>query len=177
MKHHKPQPTWFNVTPGQEPMPRKSVAALIRMGRKFGRVVQLAGCGKRKQYFLEHFQLIVNVNRADPPPDPFSLSMRLTHGYTNGWSHLDKWHDMGTARIVDMGKRRQREESYSQTQILEVNAPGYRPQNIMRALYETLRFGCCCEHDCCGHYFGGASRIRPLGGNRYAVLIRASMNV
>lgn len=177
MKHHKPNTSWFNITPGQEPITRKNVAALIRMGRKSGRVIPLDGLGKRKQYFLEHFQIIVNVDRADPPPEPFSLSTRITHRYNVGWSHLDKWHDMGTARVVDMGKRRESEETYRQTQIIEVKAPGYRPRNIMRALRETLSFGCRCEHDCCGHYFGGPTHIRPLGKDLYAVIIKASMNV
>lgn len=179
MKHHKPTPSWFMLTPQADDLPRKSLAALFRLGRKHGRVVRLLGLGKRKQYLLEHFQLVVNVPRADPPPDPFSLSCRLTHRYNTGWNHLDKWHDIGQARIVDLGKRRDEDhgESYRQLQVIEVKAPGYRPRNVIRALHETLRFGCRCEHDCCGHYFGGASRIRPLGKNRYAVLIRASMNV
>lgn len=179
MKHHKPTPSWFALTPQADQIPRKSLAMLFRMARKNGRVVQMLGHGIRKQYFLESLQLVVNVPRANPAPDPFSLSVRLTHRYNTGWSSLDKWHDIGEARIVDLGKRRDEDhgESYRETQIIEVKAPGYRPRNIVRALYETLKFGCRCEHDCCGHYFGGASRIRPLGKDRYAVLIRASMNV
>lgn len=112
-----------------------------------------------------------------PDSTPFDLSMRLTYGYNSGWSHLDKWHDMGNARIIAAGKHRESHDSFRQLQIVQVDAPGYRPRNVMRALRETMSFGCRCEHDCCGHHFGGPVRMRKLRGNRYAVLISGHMNV
>jgi hypothetical protein len=183
MKHHKPQPTWHVVKDSDDSLSRKLLAAFLRMARKDGRVFCVANAADtwrkpaHRRYFLPKFNALVEVPKAAPAPDPFSLSMRLTYGYNSGWSHLDKWHDMGSARIVDLGKHREDFDSFRQVQIVQVDAPGYRPRNVMRALRETMSFGCRCEHDCCGHFFGGPARIRPLAGNRYAVLMSGHRNV
>ena len=31
--------------------------------------------------------------------------------------------------------------------------------DIISALHDLVRHGCSCEHDCCGHYHGGAEEI------------------
>ena len=103
--------------------------------------------------------------------------MRLTHGYNSGWSHLDKWHSLGEARVIANGKRRENFDSYRLLQIVEVIAPGYRHKNVIRALQETMSYGCRCEHDCCGHFSGYPARIRKLKTGKYAVMMSGSRNV
>jgi hypothetical protein len=173
MKHNKPLPKFSPAPDPSQDLDRKALAWLLRSSRHDGGLVRI---GKRR-YFLPKFKIIVDSPKPPPAPEPFSISMRLTHGYVTGWNHLDRWHHLGEARVVDCGKSREDDESFRQTQIIEVNAPGYRPRNIMRAIDATMRFGCRCEHDCCGHYFGGATKIRKLPGNRYAVVVAGSRNI
>lgn len=103
--------------------------------------------------------------------------MRLTYGYNSGWSHLDKWHDLGEATVVAVGKPRESQDSYRQVQIVEVACPGYRPRNVVRALESTMVRSCRCQHDCCGHVQSSPAKIRPLGKDRYAVLMSGYRNV
>ncbi len=110
-------------------------------------------------------------------PTPFPLSMRLTYGYNSGWSHLDKWHELGEATVVAVGKPRENHESFRQIQIVEVKSQGYRPRNIARALSATMTSGCRCQHDCCGHFQSSPARIRPLRNGRFAVLMSGYRNV
>jgi hypothetical protein len=114
-----------------------------------------------------------------PPPPPFALSVMLTHKYVTGWNHLDDHHDIGEAIVTQAKDRKwdERGESFRQSLVLDVNAPGYRPRNIMRAIADTMQHGCRCEHDCCGHVHSSVRRTRHLGGSRYAVVLSGCRNV
>lgn len=176
IRRSKPQGCGFTPVPStEEPIDRKSALFFLRTARAHGRhdIVRLSP----HHYYLRTAGIILHTPQAPPPPPPFHLSKRLTYHYTTGWDHLDKWHEMGTARIIREGKRREEDESMRVLQIVEVKAEGYRPANIIHALRDAMSFGCRCEHDCCGHFFGGPARIRKLRGNRYAVLLTASRNV
>ena len=36
---------------------------------------------------------------------------------------------------------------------------------IRAAVYDIMSVGCCCEHDCCGCWFGGVQSYRKQGRN------------
>jgi hypothetical protein len=42
---------------------------------------------------------------------------------------------------------------------------------------ETLRRGCYCEHDCCGHYFGGVNSITKIWDGKYIALAVYERNI
>lgn len=104
------------------------------------------------------------------------LSARLTWQYTQGWSHLEKWHVLGRFSVLLSRPRRVNGDSARQLIVVEVNAPGYRDANVRRAIHDTIRFACTCEHDCCGHWQGGAHKVRRLKENRYAVWVASYIN-
>jgi hypothetical protein len=156
---------------------RQKACECLRFERAKGKVHKLPS-----GYLLFSQEIFIKVPRAPRPkridnPDPFALSMRLTYGYNSGWSHLDKWHDMGNAKVTHAAKTREDDYSFSQLLILEVDAPGYRPRNVMRAIHETMVSGCRCEHDCCGHIQSSPSKVRPLRNGTYAVLLTGYRNV
>jgi hypothetical protein len=112
---------------------------------------------------------------------PFALCMRLTHGYQARYSYLEKSHNMGECQVIAGRERKwdRHGESFRQLLILSVNTGStpYRQRNIIRAIEDTMEFGgCACSHDCCGHISGGARKVRPLGGHRYAVIMSGSRN-
>lgn len=97
-----------------------------------------------------------------------TLSKRLTHKYASGWEYLDESLDIGTAR--PLGQKTMKEDGESKTvlALFLVNSKARVP-NVKAAFYDTLRSGCRCEHDCCGHWQGSVSKVRHLGNGLYVV--------
>jgi hypothetical protein len=172
----KPTPTLFRAWNSSEPITRDEAANLLRRERREGNAFRIS-----TGIVLSSQHLCLTIPKPPPPyvPHPFSLSMRLTHKYVTGWDSLDKWHDLGTAIVERLNPKRWYDggESYRQLQILKVDAHGYRPGNVMRAIEATLSSSCRCEHDCCGCVSSYALRIRPLCGDRYAVLMSGYRNI
>ena len=46
-------------------------------------------------------------------------------------------------------------------------------------IYDHFRFGCSCEHDCCGHWFGGAYKVRkdPRKKGEYTLRVISQRNI
>ena len=128
------------------------------------------------------------------------LDARLTHGYVTGWRHLDKYEQLGPAKIT-------RERSVmkelpdwedSEDRIVRRCAVTLAPETLAEAkrLYrsqrktagvtfsrwlcgqvgDTFDRGCRCEHDCCGHYqwYGQATRT---GRRTFVVYVSGSRNL
>ena len=97
-----------------------------------------------------------------------TLYKRLTHKYADGWSYLDKSLYIGTAR--SLGQKTMKEDGESKTvlALFLVNSKARVP-NVKEAFYDTLRSGCRCEHDCCGHWQSSVSKVRHLGNGLYVV--------
>jgi len=112
--------------------------------------------------------------------DQFTLSARLSYKYRTGWSHLDRWQEIGTARRVPTGRPARWDEngeSFRSLELLEVNAGTTRPENVKRAIGDTMQEGCRCEHDCCGHIQSSVYQVRRLDSNLYAVIIHGHRNL
>lgn len=164
-----------------EEITRIQAAIKLRLerSRPAGKVHKFPSCG----YILATQNCAVNCPKPPkpiPPPPPFSLARRLTHGYVNGWKDLEKWHDLGTGRVIRRKDAREDSDGgYSQLVIIEVepDAGKYRPRNIMRAIADTMQHGCRCEHDCCGHIQTHVARTRRLRDGRYAAIISGYPNI
>ena len=108
------------------------------------------------------------------------LSVRLTHRYRDGWSHLDESFSLGSAEVLPPSKQRRWNadgESFRQLLLVAVTSAA-RPANVIRALRSTFTHcGCRHDHDCCGCVFSAVTNVRPLGRSRYAVRISGGRNV
>lgn len=79
-----------------------------------------------------------------------TLSVRRTHQYNSGWSHLDEWQDIGTARHLGDQRRTTDHDSVRVSRIWSVSSTA-SAEDIRRALLDLETHGCTCDHDCCGH--------------------------
>lgn len=109
-----------------------------------------------------------------------TLSRRLTNKYNSGWSHLDEYEALGTAKILkERIKHDESGESFLQIVILEVNLEGgeQEPDEAKSAIADLFDRSCRCEHDCCGHVSTYASRVMKLGGTKYCAAVHGSRNI
>lgn len=174
-------PTIHTATTSPVEITRTAAAYHLRRERGEGKIINIRGASGYILTSQGMCLLCPRVKKPVPvePPRPFALSVLLTHKYVPGWDHLDKRHDLGSAidLRVKAAKWDDHGESCRQFLVLDVDAPRYRPRNIMRAIRDTMRRGCRCEHDCCGHIQSSVSRTRHLGGSRYAVVISGCRNI
>lgn len=105
-----------------------------------------------------------------------TLSKRLTYKYSSAYADLDRHiEDMGTARAL--GEKTIKRDAESRTTLgLFLVSSKFRPSNVKRAFYDTLRYSCRCEHDCCGCLQTSVSKVRHLGKGLYAVKLSSYVN-
>jgi hypothetical protein len=168
----RPDPSFHSYDPSGKKTPRKIAAGLLRYARSHSKVVRF----QAGHYLLENYG-ILKIPRRPPPGEWFDLHVRLTRKYRIGWDFLDKSHNLGEARIIKSGRDRSDHDGFRRCHLLEVRAPGYRPENIEKSIFDSMSFGCNCEHDCCGHFFGQPVKIRRLSPTRYAVIVSGSRNL
>ena len=87
------------------------------------------------------------------------LSKNVTRKYNPDYAHLDEWEKIGTATLWHQDRQFDEmeyspDDSYTQEVMAELNEP-YARADVEQALRDQMRWSCSCEHDCCGHYFGG----------------------
>ena len=105
------------------------------------------------------------------------LEIRRTFNYNAGWSHLDKWELIGTTRAMGVIREKNDGESFRRTQLFLVNSDASK-EDVRDALMERERFGCTCEHDCCGHFFGSATNARQVPNSKFWVVkLSGSRNI
>lgn len=97
-----------------------------------------------------------------------SLAKRETHNYTSAWKHLDRWSDIGEASVVAFGDESDPDsngEAGSGWSLVRIDRlePDFTVQDAIEALADEYSYGCKCEHDCCGHRFGGANGGQVVG--------------
>jgi hypothetical protein len=88
--------------------------------------------------------------------------LNVTRKYITSYSHLDNWEFIGQVEYFksdDYGDESYDEdESVRQDNLVIVYlAESHTREEAESALRDMARKGCNCEHDCCGHYFGGIS--------------------
>lgn len=162
---------------------RAAAASHLRRERREGKIFTMPSL---PGYVLTKQGALVTVPRAPRPrridnPHPMDLFVRLSHKYVDGWSYLDKSHNLGEGMVTHAKPKRWDASGDYCRQLLIVSpdetAARYRPINIIRAIRDSFTSACRCEHDCCGHVHSSPSRVRPMPGNRYAVLIDGCRNV
>jgi hypothetical protein len=106
------------------------------------------------------------------------LYQRETHTYTSGWSHLDQWEHIGTAKMLQQRMTREPDgHDDGGTYIAKVIAPrNLKGRDISRAIANSLGGSSCRhEHDCCGCPSTSAS-VKRTSPREYSVHLRVSFN-
>jgi hypothetical protein len=185
----KPTPTRTTSTDATHDITRERAAYMLRYERAEGKIVRFHHSKTlsphKAGYMLANLSAFISIPHAErppvvPTPEAFTLSARLSHKYVNGWSNLDRWHYIGDARPIPTGRASRWDEngeSFRRFELLEVNAGNTRPDNVKRAIMDTMQTGCRCEHDCCGHVQSYVSAVRRLDSNLYAATVRGYRNV
>jgi hypothetical protein len=118
-----------------------------------------------------------------------TLSIRRSHGYISAYSHLDKWEDIGTSKVI----RRYVEDNAEELPhgdlpgiSLEIEVTRYRDgdtphtrADIRQALHDCFSGSRCrCEHDCCGCVTTSVSHCHPINrkGTRWMLVLDRCRN-
>lgn len=103
---------------------------------------------------------------------------RTTRRYNPDYAYLDNWEALSWSwselRFNNV-YRYDDDDGYTQLQHILIKGDA-----ILEDVYEVLRDnnlrGCSCEHDCCGHYFGGVRGVTRLNDHEYIIESSYSRN-
>jgi hypothetical protein len=113
----------------------------------------------------------------------FTLYIRNTEQFRDGWSQLDDWQNIGTAKVLarrNIVQDNEHHTGYNWTERVVVpraTLVRYGARAVERAIGSTLTYSHCRhEHDCCGclSYSGYATY---KGGREFLVRGCASRNI
>jgi hypothetical protein len=113
----------------------------------------------------------------------FAGYRRLTHTYSEGWSHLDKHEYVGEFKLLNSPRHMpptlsEAESGDQGTYLMAVSAPrGVKNKVISEVLQDEFTSGCRCEHDCCGHIQRSAGVPRKTNRRTWIVPVRVYRNV
>lgn len=105
------------------------------------------------------------------------LYVLLTRKYNPDYKHLDNHEFVGTMTYGSDPTRPDTSDNSYECNVtehyiarVEPVSPHIRVSVIKKAIEDHFRTGCSCEHDCCGHSFGGVRQIKYLGdGHLYSI--------
>jgi hypothetical protein len=106
------------------------------------------------------------------------LYQRMTNTYASGWSHLDDWQHLGTAKMLQPRMTAEGNGYDEGGQYLaKVIAPRHlKGQDLTRAIENTIEGSSCThEHDCCGCPTTHA-RVTRTSSREYSVFYRVFFN-
>lgn len=119
-----------------------------------------------------------------------NIYKRVTHGYRIGYDHLNDHVFVAVGKMLKPKVVEYDDDGTGYTQHTIVTLSGAQKRAIearhgkgirhwvARAIEDSLDYGCCCEHDCCGHTQTYATATPVPGKPReYRVEIRNYMNV
>ena len=114
--------------------------------------------------------------------DEITLSVRKTRKYNDGWSHLDTWDEIGTAKVLkSKSKTRDSSDSHRSIVLLEVTRydglPVVTDDDVREAILDSIQQSCRHEHDCCGCLNGGADYVRKVGDNKFVAVCNYYRNI
>lgn len=109
-----------------------------------------------------------------------TLEVRETHEYVGTYQHLDRWREIGWARVIGTEQisvdRENPEETTVVRHTLTVHADAPDAE-IAQAIRDTFtRAGCAHEWDCCGCWSHYARKPRKLTPGCWAVDVSSSRN-
>jgi hypothetical protein len=104
---------------------------------------------------------------------------RLTYKYHAGFAHLDDWEILGDAEVFYTKDEEDEYESRKSTALVLLQAPPTEEDKDkwLDAVREHFVHGCQCEHDCCGHYFGGAHKVTWYGDQAIRAELYSQPNI
>ena len=106
------------------------------------------------------------------------LFERESHTYAPGWSHLDSWAHIGTAKLLQQRMTRE-PEGYDDggAYLAKVIAPReLKGRDLSRAIAATMAGSSCRhEHDCCGCPSTSAI-VKRTSAREYSVHLRVNFN-
>jgi hypothetical protein len=113
--------------------------------------------------------------------EKFTLHLRCTHKYRDGWDSLDQWQELGPAKVLERRNFRDDGEGYSQWTkrviVPRSTISRYGIEKVERAIGSTLSYSNCQhEHDCCGCVSVSAD-AEHRGGREFLVRVSASRNI
>lgn len=102
---------------------------------------------------------------------PFDVVLRTTKKYRRAFAHLDRYKDVGSAKLIMSRK------SMIPHYVLSVyefkpclDALEFGWEVLLSALMNTITVSCACEHDCCAHPMVTPIRARILKNDLVAIL-------
>ena len=104
--------------------------------------------------------------------------VNTTHTYNPDYKHEDTWENRSWCWRILSDKT----EDYEERRINRIRIKTDKTVSIRaldRSLQDYFVKGCSCEHDCCGHWFGGLDSIkRPKNRkkNEYMITVSYSQN-
>lgn len=109
-----------------------------------------------------------------------NLESRLSHGYRDGWSSLDEWQTIGTAKVLARRNLRDKGEgslSWTERVVVSRDTLAAGIETVERAIGSTLSYGGCRhEHDCCG-CVSVSAYAEHKGGREFLVRSYSSRNL
>ncbi len=110
----------------------------------------------------------------------YDLQVRETHKYVGTYQHLDRWREIGRARVIGTEQISKDADGIEEAQVVRhtVTVHSEAPDDeIARALRDTFtRQGCAHEYDCCGCWSHTARRPRKLSPGCWEVDVSSSRN-
>ncbi|MHA1220156.1 MAG: hypothetical protein ACTSQB_00305 [Candidatus Heimdallarchaeota archaeon] len=103
---------------------------------------------------------------------------RLTRKYNADCKELDDWSDEFLEYFEIEGEiiDEQDEGDYSKYLIIVTKKSCLSEKEIYEFLKDEYVKGCSCEHDCCGHYFGGINKVIRILDNRFMLSLSYAPN-
>jgi len=104
--------------------------------------------------------------------------IRKTFRYNADWSHLDEWEDaVWSYAIVNQSEQHDGDLEEGVRVIATIMTDNAVNKDEIEAAFRgELVKGCSCEHDCCGHYFGGLSNVTQLSRLEWRITAAYSRN-
>ena len=118
------------------------------------------------------------TNLKGPTMSKLELYERESHTYAPGWSHLDSWAHIGTAKLLQQRMTREPEgHDDGGAYLAKVIAPSsLKGRDLSRAIANTMGGSSCRhEHDCCGCPSTSAS-VKRTSAREYSVHLRVNFN-
>lgn len=116
------------------------------------------------------------------PHNELSTERNVSKRYNADWSSNDEFADMDFMAKVVYGKVNQDGDEYDAGYHYWAYITTSRPitqEQFDELCYTNFRRGCSCEHDCCGHHFGGAHSYKAkhnMKQTRWAVELHYAPN-